>query len=266
MEKKDIRLIAIDIDGTLVDNQKVLHRQTIEAIEKVKKQGVLVTLATGRTWGSAMAYARQLDIDQPLITNSGAFIASPSRQEFAKTTLNMDMAREMVRLLEQEQYYVKIYADDHLYVQEATDETVEFSRKFQVPYTVVGQGQLSKMTIDPLSIVILDNPERVQQAFRLLTPWQPSFCFNRDFNFGIEILHRSVSKGVALRWLCSHLKISMEQVMAFGDQENDFDMITSVGMGVAMGNAFPELKQRAKVVTKTNEEFGVAHLLNEYFS
>lgn len=265
MVSATIRMVVLDIDGTLVDDRKDLPPQNAAAVARIKSRGIKVTLATGRTWGSAMLYARPLGIDLPLITHSGAYVAGPDRKEWSRTPLDMNIAREMIRLLEQEEYYLKVYMDDCLYVQEETPETRSFSQRFQVPFRVAGRGNLSALTENPLRMVLIDTPERIQRAHHLVKPWEEHFSFVRDSERGLEIVDRTVSKGAALERLCAALEISPEQVMAFGNEGNDLELLRVAGVGVAMGNSFSGLKQIARIVAPTNEENGVAWVLNRVF-
>lgn len=262
---KNIRLIAIDLDGTLLDSRKLLHPQTAQAINRVRQRGILVTLATGRTVGSTIPFARRLGIDIPFITYNGAFISNISqKQAIEEKAMSMNLARPMIGQLEAAGCYVKVYIDEHLYVQEATRETIEFSRRFGVPFTAVGSCKLAGLMADPLKISVIDRSERIKEAWRILEGWKSRFTVSRDGEYGIEITGKEVNKGAALHTVCQLLAVSMSEVMAIGNEGNDVQMIRNAGIGVAMGNAYDELKKIATIVTKTNDELGVAHILRKY--
>lgn len=265
MLQNTIRLVVIDLDGTLLDSHKQLQPQTRQAIKEVKQRGILVTLATGRTWGSTAPFALQLGIDIPVITYNGAYItAIGDKHPVEKKAMSIDLAGKMLKQLEQAGFYVKVYIDEHLYVQETTEETIAFSRRFGVPFTAVGRDNLAKLTANPLKISVIERSGRIQEAWRILEGWKNRFTINRDGEYGIEITEASVNKGAALERISKMLAISMNEVMAIGNEGNDVQMICKAGLGVAMGNAYDELKKMANIVTKTNDELGVAYVLKKY--
>lgn len=264
--KPPIRLVAIDLDGTLLDSKKQLHPVTAATIREVQELGVQVTLATGRTFGSTAPYARMLNIRLPVITHAGAYVAGlEDSRPLRETPVSPEAAAGVLRCLEQHDFYVKMYVGDHLYVQEATEETVQFSRKFGVPYTEVGRGKLHRLGKVPLKIVVIAAPERIRQAPALLSPWQEDCRLIRDSERGLEIVDRRVSKGAALQAICAVLAIPPTEVMAFGNEGNDLEMIRDAGIGVAMGDAYEELKRHARIIADTNDNLGVARVLSDFF-
>jgi len=260
-----IKLVALDLDGTVLDSQGRLPPTVRETVWEVKNRGIYVTLATGRTFGSARPFAEQLGIDIPIIAYNGAYVSHIcATKPIVRTPLLMTDARKMIGQLEQLGCYVKVYIDDHLYVQEHTDETVAFSKKFGVPFTVVGSCNLSKLTGNPLKVVIIEKTDRIRAVWQLLNRWQTTFNVCRDGASGIEIMERNTNKGLAVSKVCQLLNIPMSAVMAVGNEGNDLQMVCNAGLGIAMGNAYDELKKCAKAVVKTNDQLGVAQVLREY--
>jgi len=265
MGYKDIKLVVIDIDGTLLDNDRRLDPETMRVIEQVQKQGIIVTLASGRTFISTARIAGQLEIKAPIIAHNGAYIARVTDDEpLFEAPIDMKRARDMVALLEASGYYVKVYVRDELYVQVVATETLEFSAYHGIPYHAVGRGNLSKLEKDPLKIVIIDTPQGINHVFKLLEPWKRHFNICRDTDRGIEIVQGNINKGAALEKVCAILKVDKNQVMAFGNEGNDLEMIQNAGIGVAMGNAYAGLKEHATFVTRTNDDLGVAYALDKY--
>lgn len=265
MSFKDIKLVVIDIDGTLLDNDRRLHPETMRVLEQVQKQGIIVTLASGRTFISTARIAGQLKIEAPIIAHNGAYIARVKDDEpLFEAPIVMNRARDMVALLEASGYYIKVYVRDELYVQVVTAETLEFSTYHNIAYHAMGSGNLSKLDKDPLKIVIIDAPRGINHVFKLLEPWNTQFNICRDTDSGIEIVNGNVNKGTALEKVCAMLKVEKSQVMAFGNEGNDLEMINSAGVGVAMGNAYAGLKEHATIVTRTNDDLGVAYALDKY--
>ncbi|MDR3565405.1 MAG: Cof-type HAD-IIB family hydrolase [Negativicutes bacterium] len=265
MLQSDIQLVAIDLDGTLLDDNKRIPSETVSVIHEIIRQGIRVTVASARTFGSVLPYARQLGTETPLITFAGAYVADiRQKQILVKKPLNLPKMKEVVALLQERDYYIKVYAPDRLLVQEVTEETIEFSQRYGVPYEAVGRGRLSALKDAPFRIVLLDEPERIQEARRMLEPWEEVFYFSQDTDRGLEITDATVNKGAALGAICREFAIPFAKVMAIGNEGNDIEMIRQAGIGVAMANACEELKQCADVVTKSNEERGVEWALRQY--
>lgn len=263
--KQPIRLVALDLDGTILDEQKKLHEQTIAVIQKVRERGVRVTLATGRALISALPFAGQLGLDTSLITYNGALLSAyPQGNVIEKIPMPMQLAGKLLAELEDAEFYVKVYAEDILYVEETTQTTIDFSEKFSIPFVAVGRRQLRQLAKDPLRIAVIERSGRIKEVWKVLKPWQQHFTIQRDGKYGVEITHKRANKGIALEKLCGLLDIPLSQVMAVGNEGNDLTMLRAAGLGVAMGNACNELKKIADVVTKTNEDLGVAYVLQKY--
>ena len=263
--KQPIRLVALDLDGTILDEQKKIHEQTIAVIQKVRERGIRVTLATGRPLVSTIPFADQLGLDTPLITYNGALLSLyPQGDVIEKIPMPMKSAGKLLAELEDAEFYVKVYAEDTLYVEETTRTTIDFSKRFLIPFVAVGRHQLRNLAKSPLKIVVIERSNRIEEVWRLLEPWQEHFMIQRDGEYGVEITHKTANKGIALAKLCAFLDISLSHVMAVGNEGNDLTMIRAAGLGVAMGNACAELKKIADIVTKTNEDLGVAYVLKKY--
>lgn len=264
--RADIQLVAIDLDGTLLDERKQIPPETVDVIREVIQKGVLVSLASARTFGSVLPYARQLATVAPLITYGGAYVADMCRKRvLAENPLDLSKTREIIALLEEQDYYIKVYSNDRLLVQEVTEETIEFSRKFGVPFEVVGRGRLSMMQEAPLRIVLLDEPERIRQARKLLKPWQKVFHFSQDTERGLEITDISANKGAALATICREFDIPFSQVMAIGNEGNDLEMILEAGIGIVMENACEELKQYATPSRQATRNGALSGLFADMF-
>jgi Cof subfamily protein (haloacid dehalogenase superfamily) len=261
----DIKLIAIDLDGTLLDDNKQITEETIRTVARVKQQGVLVTIASGRPFCSILPYARRLGVTAPLIAQSGAYASDLSEKKiYLNQTLDPVKGREIIKVLEEHDYYLKVYCKNMFYVQEPTEETLAFSRVYGVSYQAVGKYNLSKLNEPITRIMIFDCPARIRQAEELIRPWNEAFSYARDTERGLEIVKQSVNKGNALRLICKQLKINLTNVMAIGNEGNDLEMIREAGFGIAVENACAELKNCAQATTKSNNEYGVEYALKKY--
>lgn len=266
MHYLDIKLVAIDLDGTLLHDRRQIPKETIEVVQQVKQQGVIVTLASGRSFCSVIPYANQLDIEVPLITHCGAYVADIKKEKIIiRRPIDAIKSTEIISFFEEQGYYIKVYCNEMFFVQEATPKTIEFSRNFNIPYTVVGRGQLRTLNEAPFRIVLQDEPQRIQYAKERLSQWKDVVTVFQDSPRGLEIVDSEVNKGLALGTICRQLGIPISQVLAIGNEGNDIAMLRAVGLGIGMGNASAELKQHADIVIpKSNLERGVEYALRKY--
>lgn len=261
----DIRLIVIDLDGTLLDSRKQIHPLSARAIQQVRNLGIPVVLATGRTFRSAAFYAKRLALDTPIIAHAGAFISTLDESKpWREVCIEPVIAADLLATLEKYDFYIKVYVGDQLYVEEDTEATAQFSVLYHVPYTAVGKKNLSRANLKPHKIAIIGAAERIAEAFKLIAPWQGYCDAIHDSPNGIEIVAAGVSKGDAMLYICERLGIPLSKVMAFGNEGNDISMVKLAGIGVAMGNSYERLKEVADIMAKSNEELGVADILDRY--
>lgn len=262
-----IKLVATDLDDTLLRDDLTISQRVIEAIRQAREQGVYVTFATGRMPASARPYAEQLGLDVPIITYNGAMIQeSISRKILYRKVIPVDLARKLVEFLLDQGVHLHMYREDHVYVQKMNDLSKAYAQKTRVPVEEADLREMLKKENDGVEKIIVFGPpeelkfwqEKIQEKFpnKLhLTSSKPYF---------LEMNHPEVNKGNTLLTFAQGLGIKQEEIMAIGDSLNDIEMIRCAGLGVAMENARQEVKEAAKVVTTSNEEDGVALAIEKY--
>jgi Cof subfamily protein (haloacid dehalogenase superfamily) len=260
-----IQLIVLDLDGTLLDEERRIPGSTVTLIQMVMGQGIVVTLASARPLCSMLPYVKQLRITVPVISLSGAYVTDRKEEKtLLKKPMNLAKFRKMIRGFEDDTFYIKVYSEDHLFVQEETVKTAQYSRTFGVPYSVVGRHGLSAMDKSPLRLALFNDSARIPEAVHTLKYWSDDFVAIRDTDHGLDIVEHTVSKGAALKVICQNFAIPLSNVMAIGNEGSDIAMVREAGLGIAMGNACEELKRYASYVTKTNKECGVEYAIQKY--
>lgn len=269
------RLLALDIDGTLLKSNHRLTRQTREAIEFVKRKGVYVTLATGRSFPSAKKVATALNLETDLVTHDGAYIASSMEKPIYEKRLTNTKARQIVKILENYNCHVRVMHE-----------------KFAVGNKLKQKNYLiAKMTVgigDPIfyPVQFVDSLSKYLLREMIMPPKIHAFFFSEadrlevekvlyeeiaDIHLlsssegGMEIVPEGVSKARGIQVLCHRLGIPLGETVAIGSYYNDKDMIKQAGLGVAMGNAPDGLKNVASWVTRSNNQDGVAYMVREVF-
>lgn len=262
MNLKDIRLIAFDIDGTLLNNRGECSAETLERIHILKEKGYIITLVSGRTFNSVCMIAKKIDVEGPLVAYNGAYISMPKERPIYSQPIPWEAAEPFLCEMEKEHIYLKVYIDDTLYVEKRTEETLAFSMAHGVEFLETGIGGLSRLGKNPLKIVIIEEPSKILEIYEKVKRWENEFKIFKE-DKGIEIVNIGSNKAQGLRILCQHYGLSMNQVMAFGNEGNDLEMLNEAGIGVAMGNAPEYVQQSANFITKSNDEEGISWALNK---
>lgn len=265
-DMRDIKLIAIDLDDTLLDQDLKVSPRAVEAIQKAKAKGVQTTIATGRMYSSALPFAKQLEINLPLITYQGALVKnSLSDEVLVHKPVPLKLAREVISLVREKGHPINIYVNDRLFVEKLTEEGLAYARLSGVPINPVGD-LIAFLKDEPTKILVVATEEDIrllQEEFKAryskdelhITTSKPYF---------LEFSHPQATKATALEYLIKLYGITREQVMAIGDSYNDLEMIEYAGFGVVMGNAKEDIKKVADYVGPSNDEDGVARIIEKY--
>jgi Cof subfamily protein (haloacid dehalogenase superfamily) len=265
------RLLVVDVDGTLISNDGNISRENQEAISLVKNAGIHISLCTGRTIVSCQRYIEQLGLDGYHIYFDGALVSRPDLDETVYIqTLERDIVRQMIEFARKHDINLELGSVTQYFSERETWSTDMKRRLFDVD-AIIGDltGLWDREEIIRADIVITDaEVEAKSKAFmdhfsgRLgfisaHTPRLPDVYF-------LNITASGLSKGKALEALASHLDMPLEETVAVGDWINDIPLITTAGLGIAMGNAHEELKKVADHVTLDVEENGLAAALKEF--
>lgn len=259
------KLVAIDIDDTLLDHDGRITPATRAALEQAAARGVIITLATGRMFASASEVAKQLGIGVPIITYQGALIKhAGSGEVLYERHVPADAANRIYRHCLETGLHLQAYVDDRLYVAEANDKARAYSANSNVPFVVppdfaaiVREPQTKMLIIDEPAVLdgVKDHFHRLFGDTVQITKSKPHF---------LEFTHPEGTKGNALRFLAARFGVDMEETVAIGDSWNDRDMLEAAGLGVAMGNAVPELKAVAGYIAPANDQEGVRHVIERF--
>ncbi|MEI7554953.1 HAD family hydrolase [Candidatus Chlorohelix sp.] len=274
------KLVAIDLDGTLLDEQKKIRPRVKEAIQAVVAAGVVVTLATGRRHLGAREVADELGLEVPLILYCGSLVYDiQSGGALYHKTLPPSFIKEAIAIIRQSGYQPAIlqsplsgeriflshsYADDQFMWEYANGN----QRK-----DLIEQRSYEELAFVKDALTVVGIGPRVAMP-RLLDSLDTGFKCNlftypllskklADFH-GFDFIQPGVGKGVALAALAKHYGIALSDTLAIGDSPNDLDMLKAAGLGVAMGNAASEIKAAAGAIVSTNEEDGVAEALERF--
>ena len=261
LDPKQVRAVAMDLDGTILGPSLELTPALIDAVAAAKRSGVEPIIATGRMLRSALPYARQLGITAPLICYQGALIADVADGGWLlHRPVPVALAKEVLHELRDE--HVNLYVDDELYVGQVDEEALAYARHGRLtPHPV---GDLGDWISEPTTkIVVVGDPLRMDDlGARLRASFDGRLFIAKSLPEFLEVAEPDVSKGSGLHWVCEHLGIDAADVVAFGDNQNDRELLLEAGHGGAAGDADPTLAALADFAVPGPAEDGVAHFLS----
>ncbi len=259
------RLLACDLDGTLMDETFTFTPRVQAAVARALARGVAVTLATGRAYPSTLPFAQQLGITLPLICTQGGLIQHPiSGEVLHQALIPLALAHEIVALSRQHGWHLSLYVNDEVYLTGFQYPRSFYDQMFGLPMHLVSDLS-AVLDRPPAKFIVIAEPE---QADAILPELRQRFAgrlrivrSHRNFVEGNPL---DASKGQALARLAARLGIAQAQTAAIGDNDNDADMLAWAGLGMAMGNADPQLKAVADVILPPVEKDGVAVAIEQY--
>lgn len=271
-----IKLIAVDIDGTLLDSNAKLPERNKLALQAAHQAGIEVALVTGRRYPFALPIARQLEFDHMLIASNGAVIKSTSGQSYVRHLLPQATAARALDLTRAWRTFTMLAFDiegrGQIVMENLENRTPGFLRWYEKNAAFVEIKTLEEaLTSDPLQ-VMYSGPVAVMREIAAAldaAPFRADFQLTKTFyearDLGImDLIHPSCSKGSGLKEWAERLGIPREQVMAVGDNFNDIEMLEYAGVPVVMGNAVPELRANGWHVTTDCDAAGLAEAIERW--
>ena len=265
----DIKLIGIDIDGTLVNDQKQIPKINRSVIAKAKAQGIKIVICTGRPLSGAQPILKRLHISGPdeyVITFNGSLAQQADGKVLDKFELSYDNYLITEALSRKYGVNFQIETPNAIYAlnRNISKYTVFEAKVVQLPLCYRTPEEI-KPDLPISKTMWIGEPDKITNLKRHLPDYvkKRMYIVQTEPVF-LEALHKGVSKGRMLLKLATQLGLKPENVMAMGDQGNDLSMIKKAGLGVAMGNAIDEDKQAAQFVTKDNNDGGVAYAIRKF--
>ena len=270
--KKDIKAIFLDMDGTILDGMGQISPELKLSIQKITDRGILVHLASGRSYESMSSFYNQLNLKSALIAYNGAQLIDFEGNVIKKQKLlNPILVKDAEDIAKKKDIFLQFYIDNKPYYIGDEEIAKEYqiksgNRSFKLEelqdyYNSCTKGMFLVSEND------CDNSELIK-CYRELSSskvWNELASIFFSSVGTLEFLNSGTSKGDMISYVLELLDISHENTMAIGDGLNDKQMICNAGVGVAMGNALPELKSMADIIIENNTENGVSKFLNNFF-
>jgi hypothetical protein len=261
-----IRLIALDLDGTLIGPDLIISPRVRASIKAARERGVEITIVTGRMFAAAKPFAQTLGIAGALVCYQGAAIyEAASGVVLRETPVRQDVTREVLAWAAERGVHAQCYGDDRIYV----DHINRFSQRYyevaKVEATLVPSLRDAFAERPTIKLVLVDDPERCEEHMKVLAPLLGTRAYitrsHKDF---VEVLSPDVNKGEALAFVAARYGTTPAETLAVGDAWNDVPLLEAAGIGVAMGSGPPELLARADAVVGDVAHDGVAEAIERF--
>lgn len=269
-----IKLIALDLDGTTLNDNRVISAANRQALEAAVDKGVNVVIATGRTFSALPPDVFEIRGIQYVLTSNGAVITDlRTKQVVYENCIAPDAVEAAVDLLKQYDFMIETFTDGNAYIEKSHYDHIKETR---LSFRHVDYVLTTRQPVAGLYDFILEHKEHIENInvnfenqedramMREVLSKLPKTTLTTSFDHNLEIGGATTSKAGALKELGKVLGVAPEEMMAVGDSPNDMAMMQIAGMPVAVGNAKEEVKAIAKYVTATNHEDGVAQAVQKF--
>lgn len=265
-----VRLIVSDLDGTLLRDDQKLSEYTKTVIHKVSEQGIDFMLATGRIFSGARKFARELNLNTPILACNGAIIKEAGGKRLYGKPLSDETLEEIFRLLTDMHYYFHSYGEEIFYTKKFSESLASF---YSFDRGVPDDERFPVVEIEPMELIGKDTIYKVLArcegeenrrelygrlmeiaGISVTVSWYNSFDISAD----------QVSKASAVDRYAREKGFKPSEIICFGDNYNDIDMIRYAGLGIAVGNGVQEIKEAADFITGNNNEDGVARAIEKF--
>ncbi len=261
-EPARIRIIAMDLDGTLVKGERGITSRVRRAIADARAAGLGITIATGRMFRSARRFAEDLQVTLPIICYQGSLVRDPvTGVTYQHEVLPSEPAQAAVAFARERGLHVNAYIDDELYMEADTPEGRFYAASSNVPITFVDDLAAAVAAGSTKLVFVMDELRVLDAIAEMDGRFGPTVQATRSHPRFAEIVRRDVNKGRALARVAAVANVSPDRTMGIGDNLNDLDLVRAAGIGVAMGDGDPRVVAAADWITGSYEDDGVAQAI-----
>jgi hypothetical protein len=256
-------MIAIDLDDTLLDSGGNIPQRAADAVSAAADTGARVVLCTGRTIKGMRRFYDALRLDTLMITSGGAEVYDAGGHAVFACPVDPAVTRQVLQLAQEYGIHAQVYVDGELAYERRNELAIKYERAFGFPGVEI-PGMAERGDIVTPKILFVAGPEEILAVQRAAEARFPQLAVKRSKPEYLEFVQPDISKGDAMRFVAAQYGIDLSDVIAVGDSEIDISMIELAGMGVAVANASTEARAAADVICASNDEAGVADVIEKY--
>ena len=258
-----IKLVATDIDGTILGSSGVFTERLVTCIENLQAKGIKVVLVTGRMHSSAQLIKEDLGLDTPLVSYQGGLVKD-DRNILYERYLTSEQTEKIINWAREEKIHINLYNDDVLYSEYDDYEIQQYSSYQQIGYTIMPFDKIIKNRVNKVLAIDYDNPERIDRFEKELPKLFPELYIIKSTRYFLEFSNPEGSKYHAVKFLQKYWNLKDDEILTIGDQNNDISLLKAGGIKVAMGNATEELKSVADFVTDSVYDDGFVTAIEKF--
>lgn len=267
------KLVAIDMDGTLLNSSDNVSERTKMVLKKAMDEGLNIVISTGRIFKSALFYGKNIGLESPIISCNGAVISSfDGKEVFLEKTIDVRILKDILKIAEKMNIYYHFYDMDTFYYNKSRNEYRNYYRFYEEKF--IKQGINLKGFINPKEVIndqslfykivfIEDDINKLHDLRKQLERIK-GISVSKSWYNNLEVMTKGVSKGNSVEYISKMLKIDTNEIVAIGDNENDISMFKVAALSIAMANGDELAKKHADIITDSNDEDGVANAIEKY--
>ena len=243
-----IKLVATDIDGTILIPEGEFRRPVVDCIKKLSNAGIKVVLVTGRMNSAAKLIAKDVGLHTPVISYQGGLIMQDDKILYEKC-LSESQCERILDWAKQEKIHINLYNEDCLYSEKDCYEVQRYCKNLHTVFKVKEFDKIKKTRINKLLAIDYENPQRINKYEKELQRVFPDINIVKSTPYFLEFSNLEATKAHAVSFLQNYWNIKKEETLSIGDQNNDITLLKAGGIKIAMGNATEELKSIADEIT-----------------
>jgi len=258
-----IKMVATDIDGTILKYDGEFNPVVIDCIHTLDNAGVKIVLVTGRMHKSAQKIADELGLKTPIVSYQGGLVRNKEQVLYERYIPN-EISQRILEWALKQNIHINLYMNDELYVEKENEFTKKYASHQHIPFNVQPFNSITFNNVNKILLIDYDDAEKVSRVANQLQKDFPELYIVKSTDFFCEVCHREATKGDGVKCIQDFYGITKEETLSIGDHNNDFELLTSGGIKVAMGNATEELKKLADFITDTVENDGFVKAMEKY--
>lgn len=262
--EKKIKMVATDIDGTIVKWDTGFSDGVKNCIKNLCKKDVKVVLVTGRMHCATHHITNELGLKTPVVSYQGGLIKDCEGNTLYQQNLDSEIAKQIIKWARDNNIHINLYIDDKLYVEKDNDCVKKYTDGKFVSYTVCSFDSLEIKNVNKILAIDYSDAERVTGWVEELQKKFPQLYIVKSTPYFCEIGSAQAKKSLGVEFLAKKWGLKKEEILTIGDQNNDIELLKAGGIKVAMGNGTPELKECADYITDTVENDGFVKAIEKY--